>query len=86
MGGMMGSGAGIGAWMFVWIILGLAVLVTVGVVTARVLVAGHKPEPPQVPPAESAAVREAKDALKMRYARGEIDREEYLQGKVELDD
>ena len=33
-----------------------------------------------------AAVREARDALKMRYARGEIGREEYLQGKVELED
>jgi uncharacterized membrane protein len=31
-------------------------------------------------------VREAKDALKMRYATGEIDREAYLQGKVELED
>ena len=37
-------------------------------------------------PAEPTAVREAKDALKMHYARGEIDREEYLQGKVELED
>jgi uncharacterized membrane protein len=31
-------------------------------------------------------VREAKDTLKMRYARGEISREEYLQGKVELEE
>jgi uncharacterized membrane protein len=38
------------------------------------------------PPAESPAIREAKDALKMRYAHDEISREEYLQGKVELDD
>jgi putative membrane protein len=86
MGGMMGSGAGMGAWMFLWIILGLAVVAAIGVVTARVLAAPHKPEPPQVPPAETTAVRKAKDALKMRYARGEIDREEYLQGKVELED
>ena len=48
--------------------------------------ARREPNPPQIPAAESAAVREAKDALKMRYARGEIDREEYLQGKVELED
>ncbi len=81
----MGSG-GIGAWMILWIILGLAVVVTAGVVVARALGAGRKHEPPQVPPAESPAVREAKDTLKMRYARGEIDREEYLQGKVELED
>ena len=85
MGGMMG-GAGTGAWIFLWIFLGLAVVVATGVVVARALGTGRKPEPPQLPPAESPAVREAKDALKMRYARGEIDREEYQQGKVELED
>ncbi len=69
-----------------WIILGLAVAAAVGVLAARAPAIGRKPEPPQIPPAESPAVREAKDTLKMRYARGEIDREEYLQGKVELED
>jgi putative membrane protein len=83
---MMGSGAGMGAWIYLWIILGLAVAAAVGILAARVLAIGRKPGPPQIPPAESPAVREAKDALKMRYARGEIDREEYLQGKVELED
>jgi uncharacterized membrane protein len=34
----------------------------------------------------AAAVREAKDALRLRYANGEISREDYLQGKVELED
>jgi len=82
---MMG-GAGPGAWMFLWILLSLAVVVTAGVVAARALGRRREPEPPQIPPADSPAVREAKDALKMRYARGEIDREEYLQGKVELED
>lgn len=82
----MGSGAGVGAWMILWIILGLAVAVVVGVMAARVLASGRKPEPPQLPPTDSPAVREAKDTLKMRYARGEIGREEYLQGKVELED
>ena len=69
-----------------WILLALAVVVTAGVVAARALGGRRGPEPPQIPPADSPAVREAKDALKMRYARGEIDREEYLQGKVELED
>ena len=31
-------------------------------------------------------LREAKDALRLRYANGEISRGDYLQGKVELED
>lgn len=67
----MGGGAGMGAWMYLWIILGLGVVVLVGVVAVRVLAIGRNPEPPtpQLPPAESTAVREAKDTLRMRYAR-----------------
>ena len=82
MGGMMGTG--MGAWIFLWVVLGLAVVITAGAVAARV--ARGRPEPPQVPPAESLAMREAKEALRLRYATGEISREEYLQGKVELED
>jgi putative membrane protein len=85
MGGMMG-GAGMGAWILLWIFLGVAAVVTGGVLIARALGARREPEPPQISPAESLAVREAKDALKLRYAHGEISREEYLQGKVELED
>jgi hypothetical protein len=45
--------------------------------------------PPRTPghgTPESPAAREAKDALRLRYANGEISREDYLQGKVELED
>lgn len=85
MGGMMGGGA-MGAWILLWIFLGLAVVAAGGVLVARALAARRKPEPPQILPGDSAAVQEAKDALKRRYAHGELSREEYLQGKVELED
>lgn len=85
MGGMMG-GVGTGAWIFLWIFLGLAVVVTAGMVVTRVLIRGRTAHPSQILSAESPAVRQAKDALKLRYAHGEIGREEYLQGRVELED
>ena len=58
--------------------------VTAGVVVARVLSTRRESHPPEVPPAEAPGLREAKDALRLRYAKGEISREDYLQGKVEL--
>ena len=82
---MMGS-AGMDAWVLVWIFPGLAVVVTGGVLIARALGTRREAESRQILPAESPAVREAKDALKLRYANGEISREDYLQGKVELED
>ena len=84
MGGMMGGAAG--AWLVLWILLGIAVSVAVGVVAARALTSRPGPRPGQVGRPESAAVQEARDALRLRYAKGEIGREDYLQGKVELED
>ena len=86
MGGMMGATGPMNAWILLWILLALAVGVTSGIVIARSLRTRHRAAPPQLPPAESPAVRDAKDALRLRYANGEISREEYLQGKVELED
>ena len=86
MGGMMDASGVVSAWVVLWIVLDLAVGVTGGFLIARSLQARHNAAPPQIPPGESPAVREAKDALRLRYANGEINREEYLQGKVELED
>ena len=83
MGGMMGAAGG---WMLLWTLLALALVVAAGIVVARVLTTRHNAEPPQINAGDSPAVREAKDALRLRYANGEISREEYLQGKVELED
>jgi len=71
---MMG-GASMGAWILLWIFLGLAIVVA-GVLIARALGTRREPERPKIPPGESPAVRDAK----------EISREEYLQGKIELED
>lgn len=84
MGALMG--AGVGDWILVWITLGLAMVVTTGVVAARVQVTGRKTGSAPTQSAELSAVRQAMDALRQRYASGEISREEYLQGKVELED
>jgi putative membrane protein len=84
MGGMMGS-TGTGAWMLLWIFLGLALAVTAGIVVARAL-SWHKADQPQIGQAEPPAAQQARDALRLRYANGEISREDYLQGKVELED
>jgi uncharacterized membrane protein len=81
----MMSGGGMGAWIILWIVLGMAVVAAGGVAIARALGTRHGHEPSAIP-AESSAVQKAKDTLKLRYAHGEISREEYLQGKVELDD
>ena len=85
MGDMMGATGPMSAWIFLWILLALAVGVTSGIVIARSLHSRHRAAPPQLPPADSPAVREAKDAPRLRHANGESSREDYLQGKVELE-
>ena len=84
MGSMMGGGTG--AWMVLWIFVSLAVVAAGGGLIARGLARRRRSEPPTIHPGESPAVQRAQDALKLRYAHGEIGREEYLQGKVELED
>ena len=86
MGGMMDASGVVSAWVVLWIVLALAVGAAGGFLTARSLHPRRNAAPPHIPTAESPAVREAKDALRLRYANGEISREAYLQGKVELED
>jgi uncharacterized membrane protein len=83
MGGMMDA---TGGWILLWTLLVLALAVAGGIVAARVLSIRLSAEPPEVRSGDSPAVREAQDALRLRYANGEMGREEYLQGKVELED
>lgn len=78
-------GAGMGNWILLWIFLGIAMVIAAGVAAARVHGTGRRIGQPPVPPAESPAVRAAKDALRHRYANGEISREEYSHSKVELE-
>jgi uncharacterized membrane protein len=82
-GGMMGA---TGGWVLLWTLLAVVLVVAGGILAARVLATRHSAEPAQIRAGDSPAVREAKDALRLRYANGEISREEYLQGKVELED
>jgi putative membrane protein len=73
-------------WVFLWVFLAVVLVAAGGIAAARVLSLRRIGEPPQVRAGDSPAVREAKDSLRLRYANGEISREEYLQGKVELED
>lgn len=84
MGGMM-SGWGMGAWLLLWMVLGLAFLAAGGLIAARSLSARREAEPPRIS-GDSPVVQEVRDTLKLRYAHGETSREEYLQGKVEIED
>jgi uncharacterized membrane protein len=80
---MMGT---TGGWVLLWALLAAVLAIVGGALAVRVMATRDAAEPRQLRAGDSPAVREAKDALRMRYANGEISREEYLQGKVELED
>ena len=86
MGGMMGSAGTAWAWIALWIVLGVVLLVTGGVVAARALAARRDAASSPVRDGKPPGLPEAQAVLRMRYANGEISREDYLQGKVELED
>jgi uncharacterized membrane protein len=80
---MMGA---MGGWVLLWTLLVVVLVAAGGILALWVLAARHSAEPPEIRAGDSPAAREAKDALRLRYANGEISREEYLQGNVELED
>jgi putative membrane protein len=76
---MMGA---MGAGMAVWIVVGFALLalaVAATVWLVRGLTAPGRAHP-QLPPVDAA-----QEALRHRYVAGEIEREEFLQRKVDLE-
>lgn len=75
-----GMGFGMG-WGLLWIILilvGIGLLVYVAI---RLTVRPREPQPPVAPPAPptGSAGLSARQILEMRYARGEIDTDEFLE-------
>lgn len=73
MGGMM-------AWMVIWALLGVALLVLAIVGTVR-LVRGSTTKNQRD---SNSAVESPEEVLRRRYAGGEIDEEEYLQRRAGL--
>jgi len=67
-------GGPIAGWMWVWPVLILGGLILIGVAVARLMQGGGSSSAPSSGTSESAARR----ILDERYARGEIDEEEYL--------
>jgi putative membrane protein len=86
MGGMMAAGGSMVAWTIVLILVAVAVAAVGGVVAARVLRIRHAGRRQIGTDSAWDPADAAPEALRMRYARGEISREDYLQGKVELED
>lgn len=73
---------GTGGWMILgWVWMALVWLVPLLILLAllKYLIGNRGPRPPHAPPS-----RRARDLLDEAYARGEINREEYLQKREDL--
>jgi putative membrane protein len=70
---MMDGTMGMGWWMLLWGLVGLAVLILVVLSIVRLVHSGNNR--PSAPAGEDPAQLE----LRQRYATGQIDQEEYLQ-------
>lgn len=73
-------------WVLItlWSLLGLVLAVTSEAVMAKVLRSRHRAGSRQIRADGLPGLHEAQDALWLRDACGEISREDYLQGKAEL--
>lgn len=81
---------GMGGMMIVWALLLVALLVLAGLGIAW-LIRNLSSRPgtrsiPMEPPGHEQTLNSAEEALRRRYARGEIDRDEYLQRRDDLRD
>lgn len=68
-------GGSVMGWMWIWPVLIVAGLLMIGYVVVRLVQGGRSPSPTGTGPADSAARR----ILDERFARGEIDEDEYRQ-------
>jgi len=73
-GGMMG---GMAAVVWLWVVVALIVLVLVVVTSVWLLRTGRGPA--------GGAVPDARRHVDLRYARGEVDRDDYLQRRADLE-
>ncbi|RMF92282.1 MAG: SHOCT domain-containing protein [Nitrospinota bacterium] len=81
MSGYWGWG-GMGGWGMGIVMLAFWILVIVGIVALVKWVWGQERNSPQIPPSSSGA--RALEILKERYARGEIDKEEFERMKADV--
>lgn len=86
---MWGDGWGMGGWVFGWIMMLVVVaLIVVGIVLlVRGLSGRHDRDQAshsQTPPSGGTASGSALQILEERYARGEIEQEEFLRRKADL--
>ncbi len=75
-GGMMG---GMGVWMLLWVLVGIAVLALA--VVGILWLVRRADNPRHVPP---SGEEPAEDLLRRRYAAGEIEEDEYLRRRAGL--
>ena len=80
MDAMMGGGTSVWAWMVLVLVVVAAAVITVSVLTVKGAGRGRAALPPVSPAAEDEALR----ILRQRYARSEIDEDEFLRRQSAL--